>query len=68
MVLIKTLLTSSKAEISPKLSDQNFSSYVLHEGSSVQFLDAVIDVEEQLLLSLVLDVGHNWTTKLYQWG
>ena len=47
---------------------KDFSSFVLHEGSSVQVLDAVIDVEEQLLLSLVLDVGHNWTTKLYQWG
>ena len=47
---------------------KDFSSFVLHEGSSVQVLDAVIDVQEQLLLSLVLDVGHNWTTKLYQWG
>ena len=44
---------------------KDFSSFVLHEGSSVQVLDAIIDVEEQLLLSLVLDVGHNWTTKLY---
>ena len=68
MVLIKALLTSSKAEISPKLSDQSFFSFVLHEGSGVQVLDAVIDVQEQLLLSLVLDVGHNWTTKLYQRG
>ena len=34
----------------------------------MQVLDVVIDVEEQLLLSLVLDVGHNWITKLYLWG